>query len=245
MRTIFVMIGIGALGIVSAFLPPGFSIICLWGTYAIGFIMSIVSLVMFFLYKSEKKSFLWPAISIGLFIFYAFFLGKTYNILHGMNEVKKDLKKYHASVQVKGIRKQDDLVSGDFCHYVYDVVLDHDDSFLFQAGYCADDGWISLYKVFHNYDELYLPKLLEEFSKNHPNSMYVEKETWDEEYRNYKLYYSSTECETATEFATYLDQNALKIPYSVHFVSTDDSLVEEYYRTWNDPTIRLFCDTYY
>ena len=242
MWTIFVMIGIVILGVISAYLPSGYSIVCFYGSYLIGFIMAIVSLVFFFLYKKEKKPIIWPFLSIVLYVFYVLFFGNIYHMIHGLNEVKKKFQEYPYSIQIKGIRKENQLVSGYDCHYVYDVVLDHSND-SFQAGYCADDGWISLYKVFHNYDELYLPKLLEEFSKNHPNSMYLEKEMYEEEFKYYKLYYSNEECPVAQEFASYLEENSFQIPYTVSFYNTDHNWVDDFH-TWNHPPVHIFCDLY-
>ncbi len=242
MWTIFVMIGIVILGVISAYLPSGYSIVCFYGSYLIGFIMAIVSLVFFFLYKKEKKTIIWPFLSIVLYVLYVSFFGNIYHMIHGLNEVKKKFQEYPYSVQIKGIRKENQLVSGYDCHYVYDVVLDHSND-SFQAGYCADDGWISLYKVFHNYDELYLPKLLEEFSKNHPNSMYLEKDMLDDRFRWYKLYYSSNDCQTAQEFSRYLEEKSYQIPYTIYFHNIDDNTFEDYH-TWNHRPASIFCDLY-
>lgn len=242
MWTIFVMIGIVILGVISAYLPSGYSIVCFYGSYLIGFIMAIVSLVFFFLYKKEKKPIIWPFLSIVLYVLYVSFFGNIYHMIHGLNEVKKKFQEYPYSIQIKGIRKENQLVSGYDCHYVYDVVLDHSND-SFQAGYCADDGWISLYKVFHNYDELYLPKLLEEFSKNHPNSMYLEKDMLDDRFRWYKLYYSSNDCQTAQEFSRYLEEKSYQIPYTIYFHNIDDNTFEDYH-TWNHRPASIFCDLY-
>jgi len=227
------------LGIISGFLPVGFSTIMFAFMYLV-FITCAFSLLLVIIILSTQKKFNYVhVIILALFIIdiggYYYF----YNLERGYNEVNNYMKNNYSDYKIIGIKeafleqRDPEDIYGSFasCNYVFDVKINDNTNNVFQAGYCNLPGIFPVYEVVDTYDDKYIKYYLKEYNKENNSSLKLELDDNYFLYNSVILHFNNTNYKELFDFIKYLQ---LKDKHRFNILLKNDDIDREYYYNRND-----------
>lgn len=199
--------------------------------YAIIFLLVPIFMILNIILILDKKG-KDPKLFISLIIFILFILFsyKGYSLVRAYSEVHKQLDEdFNNRYKIVGVTNYEMDNCYNQYNYAFNVKLNDDTNFVFQATYGNTGVSLPNYKVCYNYIDTYLPYYLEEFNKKN-NSHFAYSNKKDDPIC---IEYSQSETKLLRTFIHDLFYKDIGINYQIK-VYNIDTTEYRYLSSWNN-----------